>query len=165
MAWIRRWAVLLALVAAAPGAALADTLSAEKRADIERLLEMTGALAIGQQMALATAAQFADAIKKVRPDIPQKLLDAVPHEIEAVFEANLDSFKAAMIPLYDKYFSAAEIKEMIRFYSTDLGRKVVRVLPALTQESMVVGSQWGQALAPQIEQRIRARFKRDGIRI
>jgi hypothetical protein len=145
--------------------ATADALTAEKRADIEKLLDMTGAMAVGQQMAGAVAAQFIQTIKQIRPDIPQKLIDALPQEIEAVFSANVESLKAAVIPLYDKHFTAAEVREMIKFYSTDLGKKLIKVMPALTQESMGAGQRWGEALAPQINDRVRARFKKEGIQI
>jgi hypothetical protein len=54
---------------------------------------------------------------------------------------------------------------MIRFYSTDLGKKTIRVMPALMQESMAAGQQWGQALGPQIEERVKARLKKEGVAI
>jgi uncharacterized protein len=156
---------MLLLAGANPFVASAENLTPEKRADIERLLEMTGALSVGKQMAGAVAAQFAQALKNARPDIPQRVIDVLPQEVEAVFGANINSFKATMIPLYDKYFTGAEIKEMIRFYSTDLGQKAIRVMPALMQEGMAAGQKWGESLGPQIHERVRARFKKEGIQI
>jgi hypothetical protein len=152
---------MLALVFARPAGA--EELSPEKQADIERLLEVTGALAVGQQMSSAVVGQLVEALKASRADIPDRVLDLLPAEVDAVIAANLPSFKAAIVPLYHKYFSAAEIKELIRFYSSAVGRKAVGVMPALVQESMSLGQRWGASLAPQIDRRVKERLKREGI--
>ncbi|WP_168224795.1 DUF2059 domain-containing protein [Rhodoferax aquaticus] len=145
--------------------ASADELSAEKRTDIEQLLVLTGALTLGQQMAHSMTEQMSQAIKAARPDIPQSLIDALPHEIDAVIAANLDSFKDATIPLYHRYYSGPEIKELLRFYASDLGKKTIAVMPQMMQESLAVGRAWGESLAPQIQARLRARFQKAGVSI
>lgn len=153
--------VLLLSIFGAPAAA-AEPLTAEKRADIERLLEITGTVALAKQMAAVSAAQIVDVVRKVRPDIPQRALDVIPAEVQYVFEANMDSFVEAVIPVYHKHYTGKEIKELLRFYSTDLGRKTIQVMPALMNDSMRVGQQWGESLGPAIEQRINARLKDEG---
>ena len=152
----------LVLGLASASGARADELTPEKRADIEQLLEMTHAVDIGKQMGVAGAQQIANVLKQARPDIPQSVLDALPPVVESVIAANIGSFKEAVIPLYGKYFTGPEVKEMIRFYSTELGQKAIRVMPALMQESLVVGQEWGRSIAPQIDEQIRARLKTDG---
>jgi len=148
------------------GACLAaEDLSAEKKADIERLLDMTGATAISKQMATLVVTQMSQAIKRARPDIPERIIDTLPAEIDIVFDENVTSFRELVTLLYHKYFTASEVKEMIQFYSTDLGKKTIRVMPALAAESMSIGQRWGQSLGPVIEQRIKARFMREGIKL
>ena len=143
----------------------ADAMPAEKRADIEHLLEMTGATSIGKQMAVLTVAQLTQMLRQTHPGIPQKALDVLPAEIGAVFDEHIQSFKETVIPIYDKYFTGEEIKEMIRFYSTDLGKKTIKVMPALVGESMAAGRKWGEALGPEIARRVRARLQQEGVEI
>ena len=38
-------------------------------------------------------------------------------------------------PLYDKYFSADELEEIVVFYRTPVGRKLMQSMPALMQEA------------------------------
>lgn len=142
-----------------------EELSPEKRADIERLLDMTGAMALSTQMASAVTTQLFQAIKKARPDIPARVLDALPAVVQATFEANVGSLKEATIPIYHKHFSASEIKEIIQFYSTDLGKKTIRLMPVLMQESMLAGQRWGESLGPEIERRVKAQLKNEGVKI
>lgn len=155
----------LALLVSFSLPAKSEALSPEKRADIERLLDMTGAMALSTQMASAVTAQLFQVIKKARPDIPAKVLNALPAEVQATFSANTDSLKEAIIPIYHKHFSASEIKEIIQFYSTDLGKKTIRLMPALMQESMLAGQRWGQSLGPEIDRRVKARLKSEGVKI
>lgn len=143
----------------------ADELTQEKRADIERLLAMTNALAMGKQMAAMVVTNLTQALQKARPDIPQAALNVLPAEVAAVFDENMGSLKEEIIPIYHKYFTAAELKEMIRFYSTDLGQKAIRVMPALMQEGMAAGQRWGQSLGPKIEQRVAGKLRQQGVKI
>lgn len=64
--------------------------------------------------------------------------------------------------LYHKYFTTAELKEMVLFYKTPTGKKVTSVLPQVTQEGMLAGQKHGQSLGPVIEKRLKARFKKEG---
>lgn len=165
MKTVVRLALILMIAAAVPSGASAQTLTPEKRADIERLLEVTGALAVGQQMAVAVAAQFGQAIRKARPDIPRSSSMRYPRRSRRSSARISTPSRPRSSRSTASNFTGAEIKELIRFYSTDVGRKTVRVMPALVQESMAAGQQWGQALAPQIDARVRARFKKEGIQI
>ena len=159
---LRSWLVFAALsLVAAPVAA--DELTPQKRADIERLLEMTGATRIGRQMAALSAAHMTQSLRQTHPQIPPRALDFLPEEVGAVFDANVGAFLSAMIPVYHRYFTAEEVKGMIAFYSTDLGRKAISAMPGLMSESMAIGQQWGQSLGPTIAERVRARLKKEGI--
>ncbi len=42
----------------------------------------------------------------------------------------------AYFPLYDRYFEESELKEILAFYRTPVGKKAVSVLPVIVQEGM-----------------------------
>lgn len=156
-----RCALLAALICVSV-TAHAETLSPAKRADIVRLLDMTGALDAGRHMSAALMPQLAKIIRQTRPDVSQRTLDAVAIEVNAVFAENLGGLRDAVVPLYHKHFTAAEIRELIDFYSTPLGRKSLAVMPELMTDSMRVGQQWGESLGPKIEQRVKERLRTNG---
>ena len=159
---LRSLLFFVALSSLGAGAA-ADDLTPQKRADIERLLEMTGATRLGKQLAVLSAGPMVQSLKERHPGIPQKALDALPEEVGAVFEANIGTFVASIIPLYHRYFTAEEIKGMIAFYSTPLGQKAINSMPGLMSESVAIAQKWGQGLDPLIAERVRARLKKEGI--
>ena len=156
---------LVALFVVSSPALAEEELTPEKRADIERLFEMTGALSIGKQFGTTVAASMAQTLRKARPDIPVEVLDLLPAEVGAVFDENMESFRDEYIGIYHRFFSGPEIKEMIQFYSTDLGQKMIATMPQLMQEGFAAGQRWGQALAPQITERVTAKLKAMGIKL
>lgn len=143
----------------------ADELTQEKRADIERLLVMTNAFSVGKQMSAAVVGILTQNLKKNRPDISQNVLDLLPAEVAATFDENIGSLKEDLIPIYHKHFTGPEIKEIILFYSTELGQKTIQVMPSLMQEGMIVGQKWGESLGPKINQRVTARLRKQGVKI
>ena len=142
-----------------------EDLTSEKKDDIKKLLDMTGALALGQQMANQVMLQLTQNIKARRPNIPQGVIEALRQEVNGVIRDNLPAFADAVIPLYHKHFTHEDIRGLINFYSTDLGKKAIGVLPLLMQDSMRTGQQWGQSLEPEIQRRILKRLKAEGIEL
>ena len=139
--------------------------SAEKRAAIDKLLETTGALQLGQQFSTAIVKQLADTLRATHANVPQKALDVLPEVVNGVITENLPAFKELMIQIYDAHFTLQELEGLNDFYATELGRKVIQVLPLVLQEGMAAGQQWGQALGPEVARRIKARFVKEGIKL
>jgi len=117
-----------------------------KEADIRRLLDLTGAGAL--------ATQTMDGMEKnIRPlmtgafppgEYREKLIDL----FFAKFHSKRDpqQLLELAIPLYDKYYSAEDIKALIQFYATPVGQKALTVLPKLMHELQEEGRKWGEGL-------------------
>lgn len=60
-------------------------------------------------------------------------------------EANgtLDGLYEKMAELYMTEFNQEEIKELVAFYNTDLGKKLAEKQLGLTQKAMMFGQSWG----------------------
>ncbi len=145
------------------GTVLGDELSPEKRADIHQLLDMTGSLQLGRKMSDAVTAEMTRMLKESRPDIDPVLFDVLREEVNDAVKASMPLFAKMMIPVYHQHFTHDEIRGLIVFYRTDLGRKTIRVMPQVLQESIAIGQQWGQALGPEIQRRVIQRFKAEGV--
>jgi len=159
------WVAALALGVVFGASAQADELTAAKRADLDRMLEMTGALAVGQQMSAVMVQQLKQVIRQANPGVTDAALDSMAAEVDAVIAEHIPSFREMSVLLYHKYFTHDEVKQMIVFYSSDLGRKTIQVMPMLLRESMTLGQQWGNSLAPEIRRRVRDRLRGQGVEI
>lgn len=112
--------------------------------DIRELLEVSGAAKVGVQVMEAMTVQF----KQMLPNVPTEFWD------EAMKEFKSDALIDLVIPIYKKYYTHDEVKQLIAFYKTPLGQKVTNTLPAITQESMEAGQQWGQEIGMKIAQKL-----------
>ena len=144
----------------------ADEISPEKRKDVEQLLTLTGALNITKVMIKMANDQIIGAVKQSHPDVTPKTFDIIREEIHTgVSEAlqGKDGLINRLVPIYAKHYSHAEIKGLIAFYKTALGRKSIEISPVLAQESYAIGQDWGQALWPNLRSRIVQRLKMEDI--
>jgi hypothetical protein len=144
--------LILALVCLAPAraqqAAPADD-TAAKRQDIRKLLEVTGSAKLGQQV----LAQMVQTFKSSNPKVPEEFWDQVMKEFDSGTMIDL------VVPVYEKHLTHEDVKGMLAFYESPLGQKLIAVTPAITQESMQAGQQWGLEIARRIQQRLEARPK------
>jgi hypothetical protein len=47
-----------------------------------------------------------------------------------------ETMKEVFFPLYDKYFTESELKELVAFYKSPIGQKAISVTPNLLAEAM-----------------------------
>lgn len=127
-----------------------------KEADIRRLMDVTGAKGLMKQMM--------DGMEKnLKPMMVSSLPpgDYRDRLVELFFEkfhskADTQELIEMAVAGYDKYLSDEEIKGLIAFYQTPLGRKALEVLPKLTVELQSEGVNWGQELGRQCMQEVLA---------
>jgi hypothetical protein len=118
---------------------------------------------LGQQFSTAILTQLTNTLRAKHANIPQKALDVLPQEVNAVISENIPILKEIMVNIYGQHFTLDELKRLNQFYSTDLGHKLISTMPSVLQEGMAAGQKWGQTLAPEIGRRIQARFKKEAI--
>jgi hypothetical protein len=140
--------LLTAALMVLPGVALADNASNAKTAEIHRLLEVTGAIAMGSQM----VDQLLSIQAQAQPDIPAQVWSDIRTEI------NFDDFEPAMVQIYDKHFTADEISQLLAFYESEIGRRFIEKQPAIVQDSMSAGQAWAVA----IQEKLRVKLQQKG---
>ncbi len=64
--------------------------------------------------------------------------------------------------IYASHFTEAELKELLAFYQSPLGRKSVAEEPKITDESMAYAGHWGDDLSVEIIDKMRAEMKKRG---
>ena len=149
-------------------AALADELSAQKRADILRLMEVTGSGNLGLQMAEAFSKNAVLMIKTLQPKVPDRALEAVRKEIMDLVGEKMSGPGGLMeqvLPIYDRNLTHQDIRDILAFYETSAGRKTIQVMPQIMRESMQAGEKLGKTLGPEIERRVSAALKREGVQL
>jgi hypothetical protein len=92
------------------------------------------------------AAAFENAIDQIGASVTIENREAYTKEANGT----LDGLYGKMAELYMEEFTQDEIKELVAFYNTDLGKKLAEKQLGLTQKAMMFGQSWGmevQAIA------------------
>jgi hypothetical protein len=137
---------LLVLLCGAP-AFWAQTATISTKADkVRKILIMTDAPG-------AFTREFAVGLEKERkatPSVPARFWDELQKAI------NVDELMELMIPVYEPLFSNNELSELIAFYETPLGKKLIASTPQIITASRDAGAKYGEALAQKVITRMRA---------
>lgn len=118
----------------------------EKINNIRKLLDITGSRSLSRKI----ITQLINSFKSEYPQVPAKFWDAFVDEIKP--EEMIDEY----IPIYSKYFTNEEIKEIIAFYETPLGKKTLSVIPQISQESAAIGLKYGRQAAERALEKLKA---------
>lgn len=119
----------------------------QKEKDIIKLLRITGSGDLGVQVMNNMIGSF----KQTYPDVPTEFWDEIMKEV------NPGDLVDMVVPVYDKYYTHEDILGLIEFYESDLGQRMVQLLPSIMQESMSVGREWGEDLAKKVVKRMERR--------
>lgn len=140
----------------------AAEISAEKRAAIDEMLTITGAKKLAPMMADSMVDASIEMARQQDPGLSEQALQVIREETSRIIKEEMfdnDSFAPRFYPLYDKYFTEAELREMLDFYSTPIGKKVIEVMPALMQDSIKIGQEWAASFMPRLQGRLEKRMK------
>ena len=112
---------------------LTTTQQVEKTNDIKKFLALAGIKSLIQQ----TLEQSIASQRAQNPQVSQEFWD--------IFRAELstDEMLNNYVIIYDKYLSAEDVKGLIKFYESPVGKKLANVLPQMTRESIEAGEQYG----------------------
>ena len=67
--------------------------------------------------------------------------------LESVLKREVPRLLEQLVPVYIKHFSHEEVKQLISFYSSPIGKKFVEKQALIIPESMQIGQRWGQEAA------------------
>jgi uncharacterized protein len=107
-------------------------------------------------------------IEKVKDQFMQtnfmwgKDLNAVAANMEKEYASRADELVDESARVYASYFTEAELRQILAFYQTPLGRKVIRDEPKVLDESMSHAGQWSQTFAEQMIDEMRKEMKKRG---
>ena len=135
--------LLLIIVSAISTTAFTQPDSARKHA--RQLLEIMGSAKLADQMMSTMVASYREQL----PDVPAAFWD------NFLKEANTEELLDLIIPIYVKHFTDKELVQLINFYKTPLGQKVVSTLPIITQESYAAGEGWGRKLGEKVAKKLK----------
>jgi hypothetical protein len=125
-----------AFPAAAAPAAQEPAPQSLKEKKIRKLLEVTGAAAMGKQVMDTMLDHFSKSV-----DLPEGFIEKFKET------ANPGSLVELIVPIYVKHLDEETLDGTIAFFESPAGRKFVKAQPLIMKESMEAGQKWGAEAA------------------
>ncbi len=163
---VLRIAILTLSLTVSIRAADRQTIDPEFRADIQRLMDMTGQASIGAQIASTISRNIVDGMRRSNPGVPDRAIAIANEVLSAEFSRAFsapDGIQAQCVDLYGRFFTHEDVTALLAFYATPVGRKTLTVLPQIVQDSMAIGQQWAQANVPRIINILQERLRSEGL--
>jgi hypothetical protein len=92
------------------------------------------------------------------PNPNPKQLEALHGMIDDI-DVPLDEMIDAVVPIYQRHFTSADVEELVRFYSSPVGQKLLNEQPKMLQESMQAGAAVQQKRIGEIQSKIDLRIQ------
>ena len=109
--------------------------------DIQELLVVTNAVKMGDQM----LDNLFGAYERMIPEVPAELWQKIRKEFRT------SDLIGLVVPIYSKHFNREDIRGLISFYRSPVGKKFVDNQGAIMNESMAIGMAWGDEVSKKIE--------------
>ncbi|GLH30757.1 MULTISPECIES: DUF2059 domain-containing protein [Pseudomonas] len=123
-------------LACASGQVLAAT--ASHNAAAEKFLTLANADKLGTPVYMQVQQMFAQRFAQTKaPATKQSVLESYQAKANAALDSAIgwNKLKPKMVDLYTQTFTEQELKDLVKFYQSPLGKKVLSQMPKVTQQS------------------------------
>lgn len=92
----------------------------------------------------------------------QNDLDASALQVRKAMQPELDSLEKHVAEEYASHFTEKELEQIVAFYKTPLGHKLVTIEPKVLAQSMDYARQWAAKVAQQVDAKMREEMQKRG---
>jgi hypothetical protein len=150
--------VCLSLIAMSPAAMAAD---AAGIATAKQILSMTGATAVFNPLIAGVVEQsrllYLGQNPALAPDLNQ-----IAAQIRKDLQPRLAELTDEIAKIYADAFTDAEMKEILTFYQSPVGKKLLEVQPKMTEATMTFAQNWANKLSEEVTAKMREELMRRG---
>jgi uncharacterized protein len=156
---LRAGALLIALSAAT--AAVAQTTQSANFSLARDVVVASGATRAFEGVIPSILQQSLSVFLQQNPDLGKDLSETVKG-MAPDFEKRVSEIVDIVASVYATRFSEAELKDILNFYRSASGKKLVAQLPSVLEESFVKTQEWSAKISEQIVVRLRNDMKKRG---
>lgn len=92
----------------------------------------------------------------------QRDLDVVAKDLRTQNEVRFNEVHEQLAKIYAQHFNEQELKDILVFYKSPLGKKLIEEEPKFTDESMIFVQEWADKLAAEMVGKFTAEMKKKG---
>jgi len=157
---LRPAAVAVALVAFSAGADAQQTSVAAVQTAKE-IVKVTGATALFVPLIPGVIEQAKNLFLQQNPALSKDLNEIVV-QMRADLAPRFEELTSEVAKLYATHFTDAELKEVLAFYRTPVGVKLIAEQPKVGEEGLKFAQEWANQLSDQVIGKMRDELKKRG---
>lgn len=143
-------AMCTVMLFSAMSSAVAQNQDNEYKETLNKMMTLSGALFSAKTM----VPQMVTMMKQQAPSVPQTFWDGFVSKWETKFA---DRMVELYVPIYQKYLTLEDLKQIVAFYESPVGKKLGTSTPAMTMEGMQLGQKLGMEMVTELQQELDAR--------
>lgn len=125
--------------------------AAQRLEDVKRLVEATGVV----ERELKSMEPLLARMKQQMPNVPEKVWKEVEVEFRKVFTR--ETIIEMYAPIYSRHFGPDEVKRLLAFYNSPVGKKLVAETPMIEIEAFLDGMQRGINIGEKIREMLKSK--------
>jgi uncharacterized protein len=156
-------AALFFATSVAPPAHADEAVDPEALATAKKIQEVTHASALGDQVMAQMMKVFTNGLNQTNPGRAQDVSDILNKLFLPAFHDSMPALLDESARTYARHFTAAELKQLLAFYQTPIGQKMIAETPGMAREQMVIGQAFAQKIVADIRQKLLDAIKEKGL--
>ncbi|OUR71986.1 hypothetical protein A9Q78_08220 [Methylophaga sp. 41_12_T18] len=150
--------LFITLLSLSISSVFADSQISQYKQDlIATLLEQTSRAEqdISQQLIESYLQQITSVLQQSQPELSKAILQQITAIVETAVEqqiAEKDKFNNMVYPIYDQHFTVDELQNIIEFNKTELGKKLLKVMPIIHNQHRYTFDELSLDLAPEVNE-------------
>ncbi len=132
---------------------------AQEKKESSLAAEFLELMNVERAMTATSKVAFAPFLKQLEAQgVPSGGIQEVKAAADAYFAqiAGDPDLKKEMAKIYEKAYTAAEMKELVVFYNSPLGQKMLKSMPELMQQGAKLGEKYAQKHSPSFQAKMGA---------
>ena len=157
----------------AVAAVLCLTVATAARADVDpngltkarELMEASGIEESFRQVFPIIVRQLGDLLQQANPDRGNDVSEIMETKMTPKVLDRSGELIELVAHVYAEHFTTAELEQLIEFYESPIGRKLVGEQTEVTKETMAIGRRWGMAVGADVMRELAPEFEKRGLKM
>jgi hypothetical protein len=157
----RLWVALLLVLSLGVAAQSANPPSPQAIALAKELIVLKGGHQMFDAVVPGVIEQAKDVFLPTNPNLNKELVE-VTGKLKLEYANKSDELFNEVAKVYATHFTEQELKEIVAFYKTPLGKKMLAEDPVAIQEGLARAKDWANDFSNQVLGKMRAEMKKKG---
>jgi hypothetical protein len=156
-----RWATVAVTLAVCGPVAYAQQPSAAALSSAKEIVQVTGATSLFNPLIAGVVEQAKLLLLQQNPSLNKELTE-IANKIRTDLAPRFDELNSEVARLYATHFTEQELKDVLAFYKSSSGKKLVAEQPLVVDASLKFAQNWANGLSDDVVAKMRAELKKRG---